>query len=107
MFERLFLIPFFITLCLFSLLGGVLLFHWYGDRLFWGFLGSGIVIGVGYVMISAMNPSNANVRCPRCQQDALVPLQLGAPQGVRCILCRYEDPSHSTHYLVPLDQVPR
>ncbi len=107
MFERIILLPLFIGICLLSLLAGVVLFHWYGEKLFWGFMSAGIFVGVAYLIISTLSPSSSNVRCPRCQQESLVPLQLGAPQGVQCILCRYEEETHSTHYLVPLKDVPR
>lgn len=97
----------FIGTCLLSLFGGIFVFTVGGEPLFLFFLGGGVGLFALYVVICSWNPSSPNVRCPRCQQNSLVPLVLGAPVGVYCILCKYEDKTHSTHYLVPLKEVPK
>jgi hypothetical protein len=65
-----------------------------------------LVLGLGWILVSALFPARAERTCPQCGQEALERLDPDSAQGVVCRLCAWADESASAFLLLEDDGRP-
>ena len=70
-----------------------------GPDLAFVLLGATLVLGLSWIIISALHPARADRTCPECKEEALERLDPGTTRGVVCSRCGYTDPDTSSWYL--------
>lgn len=76
-----------------------------GARLFGWTVGSLVVVGLGWVLVSSLFPAEPDRTCPACGVEALVRADPLTTRGVRCTACGHDDPEASS-FLIAEDEGP-
>ena len=96
-------------LSLAAVAGGALFVPRLPDLSFGLVVGAGVLVLVGWIVISALWPARADRRCPECGREALLRLDPDATHGIRCGHCGFRDETRSAWLLAeeegPLERI--
>jgi len=62
-------------------------------------LGATLLIGFGWILVSALHPAQADRVCPECGEEALQRLDPETTRGVTCASCGHTDRDESSWFL--------
>ncbi|MCH2105520.1 MAG: hypothetical protein MK291_02630, partial [Planctomycetes bacterium] len=68
-------------------------------------LGATLIIGFGWILVSALHPAQADRVCPECGEEALQRLDPETTRGVTCSSCGYTDRDESSWFLAEEETV--
>ncbi len=61
-------------------------------------LGATLLIGFGWILVSALHPAQVDRTCPECGEEALERLDLETTRGVTCASCGHTDRDASSWF---------
>ena len=76
-----------------------------GPKLAYFILGATLLIGFGWILVSALHPAKADRICPKCGEEALERLDPETTRGVTCTSCGHTDPDESSWFLAEEETV--